>query len=186
MARTMCSVKIWCMRSYDTIVWCDWCRHDNRVDHHKICEVQVHVTLGARGYLPTRPMVGIFWKNFSICPPIIHQVHGGYFLKVPTTVPSGNDMGTMDGFFHNSLSNEFAPKFEHLFWVLSQSTHQCDLNVPSGFFSKNSQRTLFAYTMFIHRVFVKYEYIWVWNVLGERRWCREYWVKAHRAFRSRR
>ena len=40
MARTICSVKIWCMGSYDTIAWCNQCRHDNCVDH---CEVQVHV-----------------------------------------------------------------------------------------------------------------------------------------------
>ena len=51
----------------------------------------------------------------TICPPVIHQVHGGYFLKVPITVPSGNDMGKMGGFFHNSLSNEFTPKFENSF-----------------------------------------------------------------------
>ena len=43
MARTTCSVKIRCMGSYDTIVWCDWCRRDNRVDHHEIHKVQVHV-----------------------------------------------------------------------------------------------------------------------------------------------
>ena len=109
--------------------------------------------------LPTRPMVGIFWKNLSIHPPVIHQVHGGYFLKVPTTVPSGNYMGKMGGFFHNSLSNEFAPKFEHSFWVLSQYTHQCDHNVPSGFFSKNSQRT-HTVTQFWGKLWVLCEFFW--------------------------
>ena len=43
MARTTCSVKIWCMGSYDMIAWCDQCRRDNHVDHHEIREVQVHV-----------------------------------------------------------------------------------------------------------------------------------------------
>ena len=43
MARTTCSVKIRCMGSYDTIMWCDQCCCDNCVDHHKIHEVQVHV-----------------------------------------------------------------------------------------------------------------------------------------------
>ena len=43
MARTMCSVKIWCVGSYDTIVWCDWCCCDDCVDHHEFREVQVHV-----------------------------------------------------------------------------------------------------------------------------------------------
>ena len=43
MARTMCSVKIQCIGSYDTIVWCDQCCCDNCVDHCKIREVQVHV-----------------------------------------------------------------------------------------------------------------------------------------------
>ena len=43
MARTTCSVKIRCMGSYDMVVWCNWCRHDNCVDHREIREVQVHV-----------------------------------------------------------------------------------------------------------------------------------------------
>ena len=73
------------------------------------------VVTGGEGVFTWQAHGEFIVSSETIRPPVIHQIHGGYFLKVPTTVPSGNNVGEMGGFFHNSLSNEFATKFEHLF-----------------------------------------------------------------------
>ena len=115
--------------------------------------------------LPTRYLLGIFKKYPLRYPTWTHRAQAGYFLKVPTAKPSGQVTSkTLEffhrshqkvpsgyfvkeplGFFHNSHHNvpikELEPLIQSSLRVLSKSTQSCDHNVPSGFFSKNSQRT---------------------------------------------
>ena len=87
----------------------------------------------------------------TIHPVVTHQVSGGFFLKVPTKVPSGyflngspeyflNEptklptgyfLNEPPGFFHNFVSNVPTMDLSHSLRVLSKSTHQCDHNVPN-------------------------------------------------------
>src|SRR5258706_9392882 len=93
-----------------------------------------------------------------ICLVVTHQVHGEFFLKVPTKVPSGyflNEppryflkepiklpsryfLNEPPEFFHNFAFNVPTMNLSHSLRVLSKSTHQFDHNVPShilnGFF----------------------------------------------------
>jgi len=46
------------------------------------------------------------------------------------------------GFFHNFDQNVPTMCLSHLLRVLSKNTQKYALNVPSGFFSRNSQQTL--------------------------------------------
>jgi hypothetical protein len=73
----------------------------------------------------------------TIRPVVTHQVHIGFFLKVPTPVPSRCVLSETPGFFFKSTHNNTQwVCFKKNSFVLSKSTHQSDHNVPSGFFSK--------------------------------------------------
>ena len=64
-----------------------------------------------------------------------------FFVKEPINIPVSHSLKKPSGFFHKFVQNVPTISLSHSSRVLSKSTHWCDHNIPTEFFSKNSQRT---------------------------------------------
>ena len=123
------------------------------------CPIVMEYTLGARGHLPSRPMVSVlkqftcpipsrsmvstFKKYPPVCPNFIHQVHGEYFLKVLTMDLLG--IGQANCFrTHNELTMgllgkcPLTPSDIDKHWVIRNSEGK--ITLPSGYFVPSNIR----------------------------------------------
>ena len=126
MACTMCLVKIWCMGSYDMIVWCNQCCRDNRVDHHEICEVQVHVMAWcdqpewmSLGFQSDHTLDYKTWRGFRVIiesltaqhnthptPTLLHSSTMSMINSYQFRTPQGNISNTAKYLFPNLFSHQ--------------------------------------------------------------------------------
>ena len=99
--------------------------------------------------------------------------HGGYIVKEAFKETLSHSLKESPGFFHNFTLNVASMTLSHSLRLLSQSSHQCNHNVPSEFFWMYSQQTL-NIIQFYYKLSKKSLNIWLgtlwlhWWLLCER------------------